>query len=365
MESIRGRIYRPDGKFRYGQVSWTDGLIWEVLDLNFADLTEPEREQLIVPGFVDIHSHGCIGNDTCETTREGLTEMLDFQRSIGVTSYLPTTMSYDEEKLTRVCETIASVEHPTLKGIYLEGPFLSRAKRGAQNEKYLMNPDADMIRRLQKAAKGLIRVVAIAPELEGAIDTIKALRGEVIFSLAHTMADYDTAMAAFRAGATQVTHLFNAMRPYLHREPGLIGACFDEDRVMAELICDGIHVHDAVVRNTFRQLTSHRVVMISDSMEATGMPDGQYALGGQEVHVEGKKATLTDGTIAGSACTLYDCFYHAVTEGIPLEDALYSCTASPAHAVGLYSQIGSIEPRKRAEMLVLDEGSLMVRQVIG
>jgi N-acetylglucosamine-6-phosphate deacetylase len=260
---------------------------------------------------------------------------------------------------------IASVEHPTLKGIYMEGPFLSPNKKGAQNGKYLMNPDAEMVRRLQKAANGLIRVVAIAPELEGAMETIAALKGEVTISLAHSDANYDTAMEAFKAGATEVTHLYNAMRPYLHREPGLIGACFDAHRVMAELICDGIHVHEAVMRNTFRQLTSHRVVMISDSMEATGMSDGQYSQGGQAVTVNGRKATLLDGTIAGSASTLYDCFYHAVTEGVRLEDAIRSCTASPAHAVGLYTSIGSIEPRKKAEMLVLEESSLKIQKVIG
>ncbi len=365
MEKVRGKVFRPDGVFRYGEVSWEDGKIRQVRDLRSDELRAEEEETLVIPGLVDIHSHGCLGEDTCETSREGLEKMLDFQRSVGVTSYLPTTMSYDEEKLRSVVRKIASVKHPVLKGIYLEGPFLSHEKRGAQNENYLMAPDAGMIRRLQEESGEMIRVVAIAPELEGAMETISALKGEVVFSLAHTTADYETAMAAFRAGARQVTHLYNAMRPYQHREPGLVGACFDTEGVMAELICDGIHVHKAVIRNTFRQLGRHRVIMISDSMEATGMPDGVYALGGQKVVTDGKRATLLDGTIAGSSSTRYDCFCYAVNEGIPLEEAVLACTANPARAVGLDTVIGSIEPGKRAEMVLLEGDSLKVKRVIG
>ena len=363
-ERIRGKVFWPDGHFSGGEVEIRAGRIADVRSLPEEALQGDERTALILPGLVDIHSHACIGYDTCEADEEQLGKMLDFQRSVGVTSYLPTTMTYDEDKLAGVCRRIAAVRHPGLKGIYLEGPFLSREKKGAQNEAYLMKPDADMVRRLQEAAKGLIRVVAVAPETEGAMEMIGDLSGEVVLSLAHTTADYETAKRAFAAGASQVTHLFNAMLPYHHREPGLIGACFDTEGVRAELICDGIHVHEAVIRNTFRQLGPERVVMISDSMEATGMPEGTYALGGQTVYVKGRRATLADGTIAGSASTLYDCMKYAISVGVPREQVFLACTRNPAQAARIETRVGSIEPGKDADLLILEEESLKIRSVL-
>ncbi len=239
-------------------------------------------------------------------------------------------------------------------GINMEGPFISEAKKGAQNAAYLHAPDADMFRRLQKKANGLFKLCDLAPELPGAMETIEALAGEVRLSIAHTEADYDTACEAFRRGARQVTHLYNAMPPLSHRAPGVIGAAADNDEVAVELIADGVHIHPAVVRATFKMFWN-RVMLISDSMMATGLEDGEYSLGGQAVTVRGNRATLHDGTIAGSATNLLDCVRSAVKMGIPLGQAIRSASTNPARAIGVQHDYGSLEPGKLANVLLLDD----------
>ena len=196
---------------------------------------------------------------------------------------------------------------------------------------------------LQQQAGGLFKLCDLAPELPGAMQTIEALAGEVRLSIAHTEADYDTACEAFRRGARQVTHLYNAMPPFSHRAPGVIGAAADHSEVMVELIADGVHVHPSVVRTTFK-VFGGRVILISDSMMATGLADGEYALGGQAVTVRGNRATLHDGTIAGSATNLLDCMRSAVRMGVPLGQAVQAASTNPARALGLRQDYGSLEP---------------------
>ncbi|MDR1439288.1 MAG: amidohydrolase family protein [Clostridiales bacterium] len=235
-----------------------------------------------------------------------------------------------------------SGDESALIGINLEGPFLSPEKLGAQNPAYIRPPDAAMFGRLQKAAGGLIRLLCVAPETEGALGMIGELGGVVAVSLAHTAAGYDLAKKAFAAGARHVTHLYNAMLPFAHREPGLPGAVFDTPGVIAELICDGVHIHPASVRATFRLLGDSRVVMVSDSMMATGMPDGMYELGGLPVLVSGGRAVLADGgSIAGSVTNLMGCLRAAVRDmGIPLHSAVKCAALNPARAIGAYRVAG-------------------------
>ncbi|MCF0186082.1 MAG: amidohydrolase family protein, partial [Bacteroidaceae bacterium] len=240
MTTFRGKIFGSEGEFFFGEVICENGIIKEVNFLLESELTEEERSTLWIPGLVDIHSHGCMGHDTCEASKEELLEMLEFQRSIGVTSYCFTTMTYPEDKLLEIMEKIADIKDDTLAGIYLEGPFISKSKKGAQNEAYIQAPDAGMLKRLCAASKDLVKVVAIAPEADGALELIENLSGQVRFSVAHTVADYDKTVAAFEKGAAQVTHLYNAMSGLNHRDPGVVGAVFDSDTAMAELICDGI-----------------------------------------------------------------------------------------------------------------------------
>lgn len=220
-----------------------------------------------------------------------------------------------------------------------------------------------MLKELQKCAKGLVKLVSIAPETEGAIDCIRELGKEFHFSIAHTMSDYDTAVKAIQAGAKHITHLYNAMPVPTHREPAVVGAAADDPEVMPELICDGIHIHPCMVRNTFRLFGAHRMILISDSMRAVGMEDGQYTLGGQDVTVRGALATLADGTIAGSATNLYDCMCKAVEMGIPKEQAIRAATINPAVSIGVGNKVGSLEAGKYANIVIADK-ELHRRQVI-
>lgn len=364
MQCIRGRVFFEEGAFAPGEVYFDEETIIRLNKLSEEELSAEERETYIIPGLVDIHSHGCFGYDVCEASEEEILKMLEYQRSQGVTSYFPTTMTYPEEKLTEVCKKLAGISKidGTIKGIYLEGPFISYEKRGAQNPKYIAKPDFDMLVRLQSLANGLIKFVAIAPETEGAMECIEKGKGSFKFSLAHSTADYDTAMKAFSKGATHVTHLYNAMPAYEHRAPGIIGAAMDEETVRVELICDGNHVHPAVIRNTFKQFKD-RVILISDSMEGTGLAPGEYSLGGQKVIVENKRATFPNGTLAGSVASLSDCMRNAVKMGVGFEEAILACTKNPALEAGIYNSVGSISVGKRPDMVLVDK-SVNIKAVL-
>lgn len=314
----------------------------------------------VIPGLTDLHFHGCMGKDFSDADPEGLEIMARYELSQGVTQICPAGMTLLEEQLTKVCQVAAAHRDANkpgaeLCGINLEGPFLSTAKKGAQKADWIHAPDVDMFRRLMAASKGLVKLVSIAPEEPGAMEFIEAVEGEVTVSIAHTTADYDTAMEAFRLGARQVTHLFNAMPPFSHRAPGVVGAALDTPICNVELICDGVHIHPSVVRATFKMFGPKRVILVSDTMRAAGMPDGDYTLGGQPVKVKGKYATLADGTLAGSVTNLMNCMRTAVSFGIPLEDAVWAAAVNPARAIGIFSRMGSLEPGKRANVVVLDQ----------
>lgn len=321
-----------------------------------------------IPGLIDIHFHGCLGYDFSSAQIGEMKIMGEYQAANGVTAICPATMTLPEPVLARACRNMAAYSAPSgaqLVGIYLEGPFISGKKMGAQNPEYIRNPDAEMFRRLQAASGGLVKILAIAPEVEGALEIIRELSGEVVCTLAHTTASYDIAMKAFAAGAKQVTHLYNAMPPYLHREPGVVGAAFDTPGCAAELICDNVHVHPSVVRATFRMFGDDRIIMISDSMMGTGLADGSYELGGQPVLVAGKVARLQNsGTIAGSVTNLMNCVRVAVKEmEIPLWTAVKCASVNPAKAVGVFGERGSVTPGKYADLVLLDE-ALSIKQVL-
>ena len=252
-------------------------------------------------------------------------------------------------------------------GAHLEGPFLSMAKKGAQNADYLHAPDIDMLRRLQSAAEGCVRLVTVAPEEAGALEFIRAATADgIAVSVGHTVADYDTAKAAFEAGANHATHLYNGMPSLHHRAPSVIGAAFDTPGVMAELICDGVHIHEAMVRLAFRLFGADRMILISDSLRATGMPDGNYPFGGQEIEVRGNRATIAGHpeTLAGSVTSLMGCLRQAVAFRIPLEDAVRACSFNPAKSIGISDRAGSLEIGKEASIVLLDKETLEIRTII-
>ncbi len=350
---INANIFRPDCEFHKGELRIADGLFVNDVD---SDAKIIDAEGLyVIPGLIDIHFHGCKGHDFCEGTQEAFRAIRDYEASIGVTTICPTTMTLPESNLLSIMREAKNFGE--LAGIYLEGPFISRSKVGAQNPDYVHKPDVEMLRRLQEASGGLIRIAAIAPEIEGAMEFIDEAKNLTRLSLAHTVCNYDTASEAFHRGISQVTHLYNAMPDINHREPGPIIAALEDKNVMVELICDGVHVHSSIVRNTIKAFGSDRVIFISDSMEATGMPDGKYQLGGQEVIKLGNKATLLDGvTIAGSVTNLADCMKTAVKKmNVPLEIAVKCATLNPAKAIGQENLYGVIEEGRRANLLALDK----------
>jgi len=322
----------------------------------------------VLPGLVDIHIHGCMGVDFCDAEENAIEKMAEYLLSRGVTSFLGTSMSYDFLKLQSVFETAKlfmekkEAGGARLCGIHMEGPFFSAAKKGAQSGKYIVPPDISLFEKLQTLSGGNIRLVDVAPEMDGAMEFIAKISPSVTVSLAHTEADYETSAEAFRRGATHITHAFNAMPPFGHRDPGVIGAAFDA-KAMPELICDGKHIHPSVIRSVFSWFTDEKVILISDAMRATGLSDGTYDLGGQEVTVFQNAATLKDGTLAGSVADLFTCFQNAVSFGIPLESAARAASFNPARAVGLSEHIGSITVGKSADILILDS-KLQLKHVI-
>lgn len=313
-----------------------------------------------IPGLTDVHFHGCKGYDFSDGDPKGLEVMAEYELSRGVTQICPAGMTLLEDQLMKICVMAAAHragDKPgaELCGIHLEGPFLSLAKKGAQNGEWLHAPDVAMFHRLNQASGGLVKLLSIAPEEPGAMDFIRAVAAEVNISIAHTTANYEKAMEAFAAGAGHVTHLFNAMPSFTHRAPGVVGAAFDTPDCRAELICDGVHIHPAMVRATFKLFGADRVVLVSDTMRAAGMPDGQYTLGGQGVTKVGNNAALADGTLAGSVTDLMDCMKTAVSFGIPLADAVRAAAVNSAKAIGIYSRYGSLDVGKWANVVLLDK----------
>lgn len=344
-----------DGSFREASVTIQNG---KIKDVGAADIPCDINAEgkYLVPGFVDIHTHGAMNGDFSDGTADGLQKMSRFYAAHGVTSFLATTMTLKEETLIPAMHAIRDFVRPAdgakCAGIHLEGPFLSYAKRGAQAAENLHKPDAAMFHRLNAVSGNQVRLVTVAPEEENAIAFIKEVSDVCTVSLGHTAADYDTAMAAFQAGASHATHLFNGMPALLHRAPGVVGAAFDSGATV-ELICDGLHIHPSVIR-AVQRLFGEKMVVISDSLRCAGMPDGQYELGGQQVEMKGGKATLlgTD-TLAGSSSNLLEELRNLVAFGISLEDAVASVTIAPARAVRLDHEIGSIAPGKQADLLLL------------
>lgn len=313
-----------------------------------------------IPGLIDIHFHGAVGYDFCDGSEEAIQAIAEYELKNGITTICPATMTLGFDKLSqisKVSSTYKNINGAELIGINMEGPFISEGKNGAQNIKYINKPDISMFKELQQLSNGLYKLVTIAPEIEGAMEFIKELANEIVISIGHTTSDYNTAMEAFKNGAKQVTHLYNGMVNPSHREPSVVGASFDSDKVMVELIGDGVHIHPSVIRSTFKSFGDERIILISDSIRATGLSDGKYELGGQEVEVKDKKATLVNSkTIAGSVTNLMDCLRYLVKEvGLPIESAIKTATINPARAINIYDKYGSISIGKYANLVLLDK----------
>ena len=354
------RIFTPDFRFRTGAFEVRDGLFGEVLPENVPADAVDLNGATVIPGLIDVHSHGNSGADFSDGDYEGLKRMAAFYAKCGVTSFAPASMTLPYDTLETAFRAAVRLHRNAparcarLLGIQMEGPFFSERKKGAQNAAYLRLPDYDAFARLYDAAEGLLRIADVAPELPGAVEFARRASEKCTVSVAHTDASYEEAAAVFDAGAAHLTHLYNAMPGIHHRNPGPIGAASERESVTAELICDGHHVHPSAVRMAFK-LFPDRICLISDALRCCGMPDGQYTLGGQAVFLSGGVARLADGTIAGSAANLYDCMRNAVAFGIPMEDAVLSATAIPAREIGRAGETGAIADGLPADFVVCGE----------
>ncbi len=391
MLCIQGaELFLPEGKFAEGYLEVDGGVICRVetdrrgktrdtVD-NFSGERHDGGEVLdgagyyAIPGLIDIHFHGCMGADFCDGSLAAIDVLSRYEASVGVTAICPATLTLPADKLGEIVELGAAYRERAQKaagadlvGINMEGPFISRAKKGAQNEQYILPCSAELALSFVERSKGLVKIIGLAPEenpdFAAYIDKVK---GHVRISLAHTAAEYDEAKRAFDHGASHVVHLYNAMSPFTHRDPGVIGAAADSSHVFCELICDGIHVHPSAVRAAYRLMGKDRIVLVSDSLRATGMGEGIIDLGGQAVQVSGRKATLVeDGHLAGSVTNLADCLRIAVQDmGIPLEEAVQSATQNAAKAIGIDTHYGSLDVGKKGHVVLLRKEDLALGAVI-
>ena len=361
------KIFAEDKKFYLGNINCSEDGRFSSVHLE-EELREEEvfqrKEDFLIPGLIDIHFHGCLGQDFCDGTREAIEGLAKYEIEHGVTGICPATLTLALDDLDAVLSLARDYAEEgekegkaRLLGINMEGPFISHVKKGAQNEKYILQCDEKILSRFIESSGGLVKFVGLAPEENPDFEEfIKKAKGRVKISLAHTNADFETALLAYRAGASHAVHLFNAMTGLDHRNPGVVGATVESKEVYAELITDGIHVHPVMVRAAFALLGEDRVVLISDSLRSTGMPDGIYDLGGQKVKKEGKRCTLVEGgNLAGSVSNVFDCMKTAVQlMRIPFKKAILASTINPAKSLGVEKELGSISVGKRADYLILD-----------
>ncbi len=306
----------------------------------------------IFPGLIDVHSHGTISFDTMDCR---LDEMADWELSKGVTTWYPTTMTMSREEIIAATSVNIDLGHgANIPGFHMEGPFINKKYKGAQNEAYILPPSMELF----NACKN-IKKVTVAPEIDGAMEFIKEC--PAVVSLGHTDADYDTCMEAFRCGAKSITHTYNVMPGIHHRAPGPIGAGSDSEGVYAELICDGKHVHPAAVRMLIKIFGKDRIILISDSMCATGLDDGTYIFGGQKTIVKDGTARTEGGNLAGSTSSLFDCVKCAISFGIPAEDAVKMASENPARQMGLNK--GKIEVGYDADFIIVDENFNLIKAI--
>ena len=354
------RIFCPDFRFRTGAFEVKDGVFGAVLPEEVPVDAIDLQGATVIPGLVEVHSHGNSGADFSDGDYEGLKKMAAYFASCGVTSFAPASMTLPYDILEKAFATAKQLVEEdaeglsVLRGIQMEGPYFSYKKRGAQNPDYLKDPDFDGFKALYDGCGGLIRIVDVASELPGAVEFAEKASKLCTVSIAHTDSDYDHAKAVYDAGATHLTHLYNAMPPIHHRNPGVIPAAAENPKVQAEIICDGYHIHPASVRLAF-SIFKNRIVLVSDSGRCAGMEEGsKFELGGQDAWLRGGVARLADGTIACSASNLWTCLHNAISWNVPEEEAVRAATYNPALSIGAEKIVGTIESGKRADFIVCD-----------
>ncbi len=319
------------------------------------------------PGFIDIHNHGSRGQDLMEASQEVIGKLADYHLSQGVTSFLASVMSSSSQLMLEAVRNLGAYRNSPsssrLLGIHIEGPFFNMENRGAQPREHLRQPDREFIAELLKLAQGRLRMVSLAPELEGGLDIIDFLRErKVVVALGHSSASYEKSLEAIDRGASIASHLFNGMAAFHHRRPGILGACLVDDRIYCEIIYDRFHLHDGAVELAIRAKGYDRLILVSDAMEAAGLEDGEYRLAGQRVLVENGAARLEDGSLAGSTLSLRGAVKNMVEYlGVPLYEAVKMASLNPARALG-FEELGSLERGKVADMISFCDG-LEIKEV--
>ncbi|MFH8474608.1 N-acetylglucosamine-6-phosphate deacetylase [Streptomyces sp. NPDC018000] len=313
----------------------------------------------IVPGFVDMHNHGGGGASFTSGTVDEVLTGIRTHREHGTTTLVASTVTGEMDFLAQRAGVLSElVEQGDLAGIHFEGPFISPCRKGAHSEDLLRHPAPAEVRKLMDAARGTAKMFTLATELPGGIESVRLLAEHgVIAAIGHTDATYEQTVEAIDAGATVATHLYNAMPGLGHRAPGPIAALLEDERITVELINDGTHLHPAALELAYHHAGAHRVALITDAMDAAGFGDGRYQLGPLAVEVKDGVARLVEGnSIAGSTLTLDTAFHRAVTiDRIPVGDVVQSISANPARLLGVYDKVGSLEPGKDADLVVLDE----------
>jgi N-acetylglucosamine-6-phosphate deacetylase len=376
-----GRAFTPQREIRDAVVVIEDGTIAAVGTR--AEITVPPSakrlempDATLIPGFVDVHVHGAVGHDVMEATPESLDAVAAALARGGTTSFVATTVTSAPHVLCKSAEGIARYiqtqsQHAAsgnpraeILGIHFEGPFISVERRGVHPEQWISAPSLALFDRMRDAASGTTRILTLAPELPGALDLIDAARkAGIVVSLGHTDATYEQAMEAIRHGAHHAAHVFNAMRPFSHRDSGVIGAVLTSSEIIAELIADGVHVDSTAMQLLIKAKGSGGVVLVSDGTAATGMPDGKYRLGDFDVQVTGGVVRNADGKLAGSALTLDRALRNAVGLGVPLEEAVRMLTLYPARVLGIESRKGVLAPGADADLVLLDASLQIVRVI--
>ena len=346
-------IYNAEIKGSLKSIVIKNGIIADISDnVKKGDINADGNR--VIPGLIDVHTHGCVGLDTMDADFE---PMCRFYAEHGTTSFLPTTMTMDYDALKRVTNAKTDFKGANILGFHFEGPYISPKHKGAQNEKYIKNPSVEDFKQFKN-----VQMITLAPELQGAMEFIKAVTPDCVVSIGHTDCDYETALNAIENGALCLTHTYNAMPSFHHRNPGPIGAAF-EKHIYAQLICDGLHISKPTVLATYKMFGADRLTLISDSIRCAGLPDGEYESGGLKVFLKEGAARLADGTIAGSSATLLDCVKTAISFGIPFDDAVKMASETPANMLGIKK--GRIEKGYDADLLIVDKELGIKTVVIG
>ncbi|TFH59065.1 N-acetylglucosamine-6-phosphate deacetylase [Peribacillus frigoritolerans] len=362
-------VHSEKETYKNGYIKVVDGKIAEVGPASQykhdddAKVITLSPDYQVIPGAIDIHIHGASNSDAMDATHDALSTMAKTLPKEGTTSFLATTMTQStqaiESALLNAGKYIENQtqEHAEIVGIHLEGPFISPARKGAQPEDYIVDPDVTLFKRWQEMAENQIKLVTLAPEQPNGLDLAAHLRGTgVVASIGHSDATYDQIDEAIQAGTTHVTHLYNGMRGLHHREPGVLGAAYLRDELYVELIADGIHCRPEMIKLAYNQITSERMILITDSLRAKWLEKGTYDLGGQPVNVDETKATLSDGTLAGSILKMNDAIKNTMEyTDCSMTDIIKMTAENPAKQLRIFDRKGSIQVGKDADLVILND----------